>query len=291
MALHRHPWSQVRPGVQRLAVSLLSKKGSGGYTAGGVPVTGALPELGLLNLPPLECRRVALHRHPWSQVRPGVQRLGRFVSRGPWRRPAGDQVFSYSLSVGAGIGVAVGVVGFKSARNGGRVEPERSFVNCVDASDLRIAAPGRPGPPRLRNALAAQARNPKRPRGAPPPSLDESALGRSGRCGALYTACIGFKFALQTPISTRCAPAATPSPFPGDVCGSTRKRRPDASFATNATHATQAVKPAFVVHVEWLHGNGVAILHRLPASVALRPSQNRRSRNRAPGIWNFNTPG
>jgi hypothetical protein len=210
VALHRHPWSQVRPGVQRLAVSLLSKKGSGGYTAGGVPVTGALPELGLLNLPPLECRRVALHRHPWSQVRPGVQRLGRFVSRGPWRRPAGDQVFSYSLSVGAGIGVAVGVVGFKSARNGGRVEPERSFVNCVDASDLRIVAPGRPGPPRLRNALAVQARKPKRPRRAPPPSLDETALGRPGRSGALYTACNGFNFALQTPIYTRCAPAATP---------------------------------------------------------------------------------
>jgi hypothetical protein len=161
VALHRHPWSQVRPGVQRLAVSLLSKKGSGGYTAGGVPVTGALPELGLLNLPPLECRRVALHRHPWSQVRPGVQRLGRFVSRGPWRRPAGDQVFSYSLSVGAGIGVAVGVVGFESARNGGRVEPERSFVNCVDASDLRIAAPGRPGPPRSRHALAVPSPQPK----------------------------------------------------------------------------------------------------------------------------------
>ena len=63
-------------------------------------------------------------------------------------------MFSYSLSVGAGIGVAVGVVGFKSARNGGRVEPERSFVNCMDASDLRIAALGRPKSPRLRNALA-----------------------------------------------------------------------------------------------------------------------------------------
>ena len=212
MALHRHPWSQVRPGVQRLAVSLLSKKGSGGYTAGGVPVTGALPELGLLNLPPLECRRVALHRHPWSQVRPGVHRLGRFVSRGPWRRPAGDQVFSYSLSVGAGIGVAVGVVGFKSARNGGLVEPERSFVNCMDASDLRIAAPGRPGPPRLRNALAVQARKPKRPRRAPPPSLDEPALMRSREESALHGARSRFRFALQTPIYTRCVPATSPRP-------------------------------------------------------------------------------
>jgi hypothetical protein len=116
------------------------------------------------------------------------------------------------FGVGAGIGVAVGVVGFKSARNGGRVEPERSFVNCVDASDLRIAAPGRPGPPRLRNALAVQARKPKRPRRAPPPSLDETALGGLGRSGALYTACTGFNFALQTPFYTRCAPAATPRP-------------------------------------------------------------------------------
>ena len=206
----------------------------------------------------------------------------------PGAAPQATKCSRTASALALALVLLVGVVGFKSARNGGRVEPERSFVNCMDASDLRIAAPGRPGPPRLRNALAAQARNPKRPRGAPPPSLDESALGRSGRCGALYTACIGFKFALQTPISTRCAPAATPSPFPGDVCGSTRKRRPDASFATNATHATQAVKPAFVAHVEWLHGNGVAILHRLPASVALRPSQNRRSRNRPLEIWILN---
>jgi hypothetical protein len=153
---------------------------------------------------------VALHRHPWSQVRPGVQRLGRFVSRGPWRRPAGDQVFSYSLSVGAGIGVAVGVVGFKSARNGGRVEPERSFVNCVDAADLRIAAPGRLGPPRLRNALAVQARKPKRPRRAPPPSLDETALGRSGEESALHGACSRFRFALAVPIQTPCSIATSP---------------------------------------------------------------------------------
>ena len=82
----------------------------------------------------------------------------------------------------------------------------------MDAADLRIAAPGRLGPPRLRNALAVQARNPKRPRRAPPPILDETALGRPGRSGALYTACNGFNFALQTPIYTRCAPAATPRP-------------------------------------------------------------------------------
>ena len=212
MALHRHPWSQVRPGVQRLAVSLLSKKGSGGYTAGGVPVTGALPELGLLNLPPLECRRVALHRHPWSQVRPGVHRLGRFVSRGPWRRPAGDQVFSYSLSVGAGIGVAVGVVGFKSARNGGRVEPERSFVNCMDASDLRIAAPINPKSPRPRHALAVQARKPSVLVWGSTAQPGRAGPGRSREEWALRGACCRFRFALQTPIYTRCVPATSPRP-------------------------------------------------------------------------------
>jgi hypothetical protein len=234
VALHRHPWSQVRPGVQRLAVSLLSKKGSGGYTAGGVPVTGALPELGLLNLPPLECRRVALHRHPWSQVRPGVQRLGRFVSRGPWRRPAGDQVFSYSLSVGAGIGVAVGVVGFKSARNGGRVEPERSFVNCVDAADLRIAAPGRLGPPRLRNALAVQARKSQsdlvglhRPGWTRRPW---GGLGRSQRCtGRVADSDSHWQCRFRRPVALPQAPA-----LPRRRLRVQRSGRPNASFATKA---------------------------------------------------------
>ena len=120
---------------------------------------------------------------------------------GTWRRRSG---------VGAGIGV--GAVGLNSARNGGQVRPERSFVNCMDAADLRIAAPGRLGPPRLRNALAVQARNPKRPRRAPPPILDETALGRSGEESALHGACSRFRFALEMPIYTRCAPAATPRP-------------------------------------------------------------------------------
>jgi hypothetical protein len=57
-----------------------------------------------------------------------------------------------------------------------------------------------------------QARKPKRPRRAPPPSLDETALGRSGEESALHGACSRFRFALQTPIYTRCAPAATPRP-------------------------------------------------------------------------------
>ena len=48
--------------------------------------------------------------------------------------------------------------------------------------------------------------------GLQPLCLDEPALGRPGRSGALYTACNGFTFALQTPFYTRCAPAATPRP-------------------------------------------------------------------------------
>jgi hypothetical protein len=142
-------------------------------------------------------------RHDPRTISRWVQKRFTFGNVAPaiwrWRRRSG---------VGAGIGV--GAVGLNSARNGGQVRPERSFVNCMDAADLRIAAPGRLGPPRLRNALAVQARNPKRPRRAPPPILDETALGRPGRSGALYTACNGFNFALQTPIYTRCAPAATP---------------------------------------------------------------------------------
>ena len=59
--------------------------------------------------------------------------------------------------------------------------------------------------------------------------------------------------------------------------GSTRSGRPDVSFATKALHATQAVKSAHVAHVERLHGDGLAILHRLPASVVLQSHQNRRS--------------
>ena len=88
--------------------------------------------------------------------------------------------------------------------------PPRRSIGCTKHAGTQSHRPDRPEPPRLRHAPTVQARNPKRPRGAPPPSLDEPALGRPGRSGALYTACNGFNFALQTPIYTRCAPAATP---------------------------------------------------------------------------------
>jgi hypothetical protein len=223
VALHRHPWSQVRPGVQRLAVSLLSKKGSGGYTAGGVPVTGALPELGLLNLPPLDCRRVALHRHPWSQVRPGVHRLGRFVSRGPWRRP--------------------------------------------------------------------QARKPKRPRVGLHPSLDEPALGglgRSQRCaGRVADSDLHWKRQLTRAARRpqRPRPCQTTSAGPHALVALTSHLRPgpprDPGRQTRVRCAYRAALGRRASN---------CAPPRLPASVALRSRQIRRSRNRAPEIWNLNTP-
>ena len=98
------------------------------------------------------------------------------------------------------------------ARGGGPDGPQRTFCELLWRTDLRIAAPKSPKSPRMRQTLAVQARNPKRPRRAPPPILDETALGRSGEESALHGACSRFRFALQTPIYTRCAPAATPHP-------------------------------------------------------------------------------
>eukprot|EP00966_Prymnesium_polylepis_P279334 6453442-Prymnesium_polylepis.3 len=57
-----------------------------------------------------------------------------------------------------------------------------------------------------------QARKPKRPRRAPPPSLDETALGRSGEEWALRGGCSRFKFALAVPIQTPCNIATSPRP-------------------------------------------------------------------------------
>ena len=126
MALHRHPWSQVRPGVQRLAVSLLSKKGSGGYTAGGVPVPGTLPELG-------PSRTAGLRPPKWH------------------------------------------FTGTRGAKSG---QECRVREICISWS---LA------PPRRRPSV----RKPKRPRRAPPSSLDETALGglgRSQRCAGRVAA-------------------------------------------------------------------------------------------------------
>ena len=191
---------------------------------------------------------------------------------GTWRRRsgvgAGDLALALALALVLSASTALG-----TGAGGG---PSAAFVNCVDAADLRIDAPGRPGPPRLRNALAVQARKPKRPRRAPPPSLDEPALGglrRSQRCtGRVADSDLHWKRQF-----TRAARRPQRPALPRRRCGSTRSGRPDVSFATKALHATQAVKSAHVAHVERLHGDGLAILHRLPASVVLQSHQNRRS--------------
>jgi hypothetical protein len=98
--------------------------GHDGYASGGVPVTGTLPELG-------QSQSAGLRPSKWHFTGTWAARLDpRTISLlWAWRRRSG---------VGAGIGV--GVVGVESARNGGQVGPERSFVNCVDAADLRIPA-------------------------------------------------------------------------------------------------------------------------------------------------------
>ena len=107
----------------------------------------------------------------------------------------------------------------------------------------------------------------------------------------MHGACYRFRFALSTPIYTRCAPAATPRLSHATPAGPPALVAQTPRFAAKTPHATQAVKPARVAHVERLHDDGLAILHRLPASVALRSRKIRRSRNRAPSIQNLNTPG
>ena len=185
----------------------------------------------------VECRfegpKVALRRHSTGTTRSphdlamDAEKI-HFCERG-----AGDLALALAL--------VLVLSALQALATGGRWGPERSFVNCMDAADLRIAAPGRPGPPRLRNALAVQARNPKRPRRAPPPSLDKPALGRPRRSGALYTACNGFNFALQTPIYTRCAPAATPRLSHATPAGPPALVAQTSRFAAKTPHAAQAV--------------------------------------------------
>ena len=91
-----------------------------------------------------------------------------------------------------------------------------------------------PSHPECAKRSPSHSPQPKRPRTASPSCHGRADPGRPGEERALYTACIGFEFALHTPVYMRCAPAATPPPFPGDACGSARSGRPNASFATKA---------------------------------------------------------
>ena len=148
--------------------------------------------------------------------------------------------------------------------------PGRSFVKCMDAVDLWIAAPKNPKSPRPRHALAVQARKPSVLVWGSAAQPGRAGPGRPGEEWALYTACIGFEFALHTPVYMRCAPAATPHPSQATPAGPHALVAQTPRFAAKAPHATQAVKPARVASGERLHGVGLAILHRLPASVALQ---------------------
>ena len=84
-------------------------------------------------------------------------------------------------------------------------------------------------PPRRRPSV----RKPKRPRRAPPSSLDETALGGLGRSQR----CAGRVAASDSHYKRQFTRAARGPQHPralarGDVCGSTRSGRPDVSFAT-----------------------------------------------------------
>jgi hypothetical protein len=84
-----------------------------------------------------------------------------FREKGVWL--CGQQGFqrppnrsSYSEKVGV-----VDLLFVAGARDGGQVGPERSFVNCIDVADLRLAAPDRAGPPRSRHTPAVPSPQPK----------------------------------------------------------------------------------------------------------------------------------
>jgi hypothetical protein len=105
-----------------------------------------------------------------------------------------------------------GFLWVRSEGRGDQTVPSERFASCSDAQTsgllprVALAHPDRATPSPF------QARNPKRPRRAPPPSLDETALGRSGEEWALRGGCSRFKFALAVPIQTPCNIATSPRP-------------------------------------------------------------------------------
>ena len=122
--------------------------GHDGYASGGVPVTGTLPELG-------QSQSAGLRPSKWHfagtwAARHDPRTISQLIKDSllwAWRRRSG---------VGAGIGVELALVlsALKALATGGQVGPERSFVNCVDAADLRIPTPKSSKSPRSRHALA-----------------------------------------------------------------------------------------------------------------------------------------
>ena len=105
--------------------------------------------------------------------------------------------------------------------------PPRRSIGCRKRVVTQIHRPDRPETPRPRNALAVPSPQAKATSRGSTAKPGRAGPGRSGAESALCKACNGFTFAWQTPIYARCAPAATPPPFPGDACGSTRSGRSD----------------------------------------------------------------
>jgi hypothetical protein len=120
---------------------------------------------------------------------------------------------------------------------------------------------------------------------SPPPEVATATSGASAR---------RRRPSLLVDTASRCQPGAPPP-----ARRAQRRRLPPRDARPPPPHrparhreavATSPRSTVAVAAVERLHGNGVAILHRPLTSVALQSHQNRRSRNRAPEIWNLNTP-
>ena len=107
---------------------------------------------------------------------------------------------------------------------------------------------------------------------------------------ALCTGPFTVSFAVQMQFNTHCEPDTTVAPL---LCVAYELVRPQPPTASTAAQPGGVGPPTLstvgVASVGRLHGTGVAILYRLPASVALGSHQNRRSRNRAQGIQNLKT--
>ena len=92
--------------------------------------------------------------------------------------------------------------------------PVRSYTARIALSRLdRATLP--PSKPPTQSDLA----------GLQPLCLDEPALGRPGRSRALYTACTGFNFALQTANLHALRAGRNAPPFPGEERGARSEER------------------------------------------------------------------
>ena len=152
--------------------------------------------------------------------------------------------------------------------------PPRRSIGCRKRVVTQIHRPDRPEPPRPRHALAVPSPQPK--------ATSQGSTAHPGRDGpgvaweeqGVVHGVYWIQFCIANANLHVLRAGRKPPFFTCNTCGSTRSGRPDASFATNAPHATRPSNPCALRPAS---GSGLAILHRLPASVAIRSSQNRRS--------------